>query len=258
MYSLKRNLILAARNGNKDCVTLIINKLRSEFLELREELLNKDVIVDFWYGEKNIIRFKASGGHTPKEIITKYKTEIEGMIGVTKDHVLVYCNENGLGLTSPLYIYNKDIISIYISLKNEDSSMPYIKVKSFTGNRVETIQYDPDEKILFFKKRYEDHTNLPIRYQQLYFKCTLLENTNTIRDYNIQSDDFISLFIRMRGGMFQITSGLVDYNAVKGYISDISKLDVLISDIKSRLKTDFGGLNDILLQLNLNFLRHID
>jgi hypothetical protein len=252
MYALRENLIKASENGSKEEVALIVNKLRSEFLELKKELLEKEFLIDFFYENKSIIKVKTTGAHTLNQIISKYETVIKKAAGIDKTTGLIYCSSQDVSHKNHIYMFNTDIIRIKCHREedpDEVAKMSILTIRTLTG-AIDNVRFLPSDTVFALKLRYQKIKGTDPSQQRLIYLGKQLEDMRILSDYNIQRHSALNCVLRLRGGMFHITSGLVDYNAVKGYISDISKLDVLIRDMKSRIHNEIGSLNYFLSQLN--------
>ncbi|CAG8442932.1 12013_t:CDS:2 [Diversispora eburnea] len=75
-----------------------------------------------------------------------------------------------------------------------------IHVKILTGNSTE-IEIKPSEKILKIKQSIERLKGIPTNSQRIYFFGEILDDNNTIADYDIQNGSSIHLKYLLRENM---------------------------------------------------------
>eukprot|EP00906_Rhabdomonas_costata_P008221 RCo011716 len=71
-------------------------------------------------------------------------------------------------------------------------------VQTLTG-RVLTVEIDPDATVDEFRLRIQDAEGIPPDQQRIIFRGIMLEDSNTLRHYNIQTASTVHLFLRLRG-----------------------------------------------------------
>lgn len=84
-----------------------------------------------------------------------------------------------------------------------------ITIKTLTGRCID-IQAGSNDNIYEIKCKVEHKEGIPICQQRLIFSGQQLENGMTVSDYNIKKDSTLHLVSRLRGGMYDPTSGRKD------------------------------------------------
>jgi len=115
-------------------------------------------------------------------------------------------------------------------------------IKLFSGKTI-TLDVEPSDSIDAIKQKIQNHEGIAINEQKLTFAGKLLDGTNSLQDYNIQSDSIINMNLGLVGG------GNNDGDSKQIYIKTLQgkniTLDVkntdTIASIKDKIK-DIEGI----------------
>jgi large subunit ribosomal protein L40e len=127
--------------------------------------------------------------------------------------------------SNPLRWFDVDK-GVTVKVRPFDSSSFQLFVKTLTGKTITLPKTYSTTTIEELKLMIQKTEGIPPDQQRLVFAGKQIEDDGTLEDYNIQMDDKLNLVLRLRGGMYHVTSSRREFLRLGGDLS--SKVNVFL------------------------------